>query len=317
MRLFGGEKIQGFVSKMGMEEDEAIEANMLTKSIENAQKRVEGRNFSIRKYVLQYDDVMNKQREVIYNERRRVLEGENLRSHVMGMFESIVDDYIAMYTVDAKYPEEWDLESLNKVLQTFIPDIKLKFDNLEQMELQDLKDYIMSMEDKAYEIKEEEIQPERMRELERVILLRVVDTKWMDHIDAMDQLKQGIGLRAVGHEDPVRAYQNEGFDMFEAMIKSIQEDTVKYMLNVTLNTDTERKQVVKIGEAQKESFRDDDRSDKIRIRAVPDQQERKQPEQKQQPIKKEKTVGRNEPCPCGSGKKYKKCCAQKQNEDRG
>ena len=267
--------------------------------------------------MLQYDDVMNKQREIIYNERRRVLEGENLRSHVMGMFESIVDDYIAMYTVDAKYPEEWDLESLNKVLQTFIPDIKLKFDNLEQMELQDLKDYIMSMEDKAYEIKEEEIEPERMRELERVILLRVVDTKWMDHIDAMDQLKQGIGLRAVGHEDPVRAYQNEGFDMFEAMIKSIQEDTVKYMLNVTLNTDTERKQVVKIGEAQKESFRDDDRSDKIRIRAVPDQQERKQPEQKQQPIKKEKTVGRNEPCPCGSGKKYKKCCAQKQNEDRG
>lgn len=309
MRLFGGEKIQGFVSKMGMEEDEAIEAGMLTKSIENAQKRVEGRNFSIRKYVLQYDDVMNKQREVIYKERRRVLEGEDLRSHIMGMFESIVDDYIAMYTADARYPEEWDLESLQKALQTFISDIKIEFESLEQMEIEDLKNSIMAMADQAYQIKEEEIEPERMRELERVILLRVVDTKWMDHIDAMDQLKQGIGLRAVGQEDPVRAYQNEGFDMFEAMIKSIQEDTVKYMLNVTLNTDTERKQVVVIGEAQKENFRENDRSDSIRIRTAPSA-ESNQPKEKPQPIKKEKTVGRNEPCPCGSGKKYKKCCGK-------
>lgn len=308
MRLFGGERIQGFVSRLGMEENEAIEARMLTKSIENAQKRVEGRNFSIRKYVLQYDDVMNKQREIIYNERRRVLEGENLKSHIIGMLESIVDDYIAVYTVDAKYPEEWDIQGLNKALRTVIHDIKLEFDQLETMTIEDLKDSIMAIADEAYTSKEEEIQPEKMRELERVILLRVVDTKWMDHIDAMDQLKQGIGLRAVGHEDPVRAYQNEGFDMFDDMIKSIQEDTVKYMFNVTLNTDTKRKQVVEVGKAQKENFMDDQRTDQITIRTIPDQPEPNQPEPKQQPVRKEKTVGRNDPCPCGSGKKYKKCC---------
>ncbi|NLK72861.1 MAG: preprotein translocase subunit SecA [Clostridiales bacterium] len=312
MRLFGGERIQGLVSKMGMQDDEALEANMLTKSIENAQKKVEGRNFFIRKYVLQYDDVMNKQREVIYKERKRVLEGENLRSHILGMFETLVDYYIDTYTADAKYPEEWNLEGLANSLKPFIHNIKLRFDDLENMTIEDLKIRILDMADKAYGYKEEEIGVERMRELERVILLRVVDTKWMDHIDAMDQLKQGIGLRAIGHEDPVRAYQNEGFDMFEDMIKSIQEETVRYMFNVTIQTDTQRKQVIQIGEAQKADFAQGKPENAVNAanselpeRAVPNPEP-----QSLQPIRKEKTVGRNDPCPCGSGKKYKKCCGQ-------
>lgn len=307
MRLFGGERIQGFVSKMGMQEDEAIEANMLTKSIENAQKRVEGRNFSIRKYVLQYDDVMNKQREVIYKERKRVLEGENLKEHVFAMLGTIIDEYIETYTAEAKYPEEWDLKGLETSLNTILHHAKLEFEDLEAMDIPELRKRILQIAEKEYGEKEEEIGSERMRELERVILLRVVDTKWMDHIDAMDQLKQGIGLRAIGHEDPARAYQNEGFDMFEAMIKSIQEDTVKYMFNVTVQTDTSRKQVVEIGEAQKEDFEGNKISSEEN-QQIPSRPTPNQPIEKQQPIKKEATVGRNDPCPCGSGKKYKKCC---------
>ena len=308
MRLFGGDRIQGFVSKMGMEEDEAIEANMLTKSIENAQKKVEGRNFSIRKYVLQYDDVMNKQRDVIYKERKKVLQGENLRAHIIGMFDTIVDEFIETYTADAKYPEEWNLKGLETVLKAYLPNVALDFDNLPEMDVADLKNGIMEIAEEAYKAKEEEIGIDRMRELERVILLRVVDTKWMDHIDAMDQLKQGIGLRAIGHEDPARAYQNEGFDMFEEMVKSIQEDTVKHMLNVTIQTDTHRKQVVEIEDAQKEVFKGNTPNQEVPERPTPHE-----PEQKQQPIVKEKTVGRNDPCPCGSGKKYNKCCGK--NED--
>ena len=311
MRLFGGERIQGFVAKMGMQDDEPIEANMLTKSIENAQKKVEGRNFAIRKYVLQYDDVMNKQREVIYKERKKVLEGENLRDHIIGMFGTIVDEFIETYTADTKYPEEWNLTDLETALKPYLSDIVLEFENLSDMEVSDLKNSIMERGEEAYKAKEEEIGIDRMRELERVILLKVVDTKWMDHIDAMDQLKQGIGLRAIGHEDPARAYQNEGFDMFEGMIKSIQEDTVKHMLNVTIQTNTQRKQVIEIGDAQKEVFEGNTPNQDMPERPAPAPN---RSVEKQQPIKKEKSVGRNDPCPCGSGKKYKKCCGRNQTE---
>ncbi|QEK11333.1 preprotein translocase subunit SecA [Crassaminicella thermophila] len=288
MRLFGSEKIQGIVEKLGMDDDQPIEAGILSKSIESAQKRVEGRNFSIRKHVLQYDDVMNKQREVMYKERRRVLEGENLREHIMGMLSSIVDSAIETYTADAKYPEEWDLKGMEDYLYTiFLPKGSLQFDDLEELTKEELKSRIMKMADDLYRQKEEEVGEERMRELERVILLRIVDTKWMDHIDAMDQLRQGIGLRAYGQEDPVRAYQVEGFDMFEAMIASIQEDTIRHLFNVTVQTETQRKQVVKV----------------TGMRGPDAPEERK-------PVTKHNHVGRNEPCPCGSGKKYKKCCGR-------
>lgn len=289
MRLFGSERIKGVVEKLGMEDDEPIEANLLSKSIESAQKRVEGRNFSIRKHVLQYDDVMNKQREIIYKERRRVLEGENLREHIMGMLRSLVDHMIEIHTADAKYPEEWDLKAMEDYLHSiFLPKGSLQFDNIEALTKETLKEKIMEIAENIYKKKEQEVGEERMRELERVMLLRVVDTKWMDHIDAMDQLRQGIGLRAYGQEDPVRAYQVEGFDMFEEMIKSIQEDTLRYVYNVTVETQAQRKQVVHVtgtsggGDGEVE----------------------------RKPIVKADTVGRNDPCPCGSGKKYKKCCGQ-------
>jgi len=291
MRLFGSEKIQGIVDKLGMEDDEPIEAKLLSKSIETAQKRVEGRNFSIRKHVLQYDDVMNKQREIIYNERKRVLEGENLREHIWGMVENIVDESIELYTAEANYPEEWDLKGLEDHLHTmFLPKGTLEFENIEELTKEELREKILKIADALYNEKEKEITEERMRELERVILLKIVDTKWIDHIDAMDQFKQGIGLRAIGNEDPVRAYQMEGFDMFNQMTKSIGEDTVRYIFNVTVETETKREQVAKITNTSG--------GDGVANRKP------------KTVVRKEKKVGRNELCPCGSGKKYKKCCGK-------
>ncbi|WP_432662717.1 preprotein translocase subunit SecA [Wukongibacter baidiensis] len=293
MRLFGSEKIQGIVDKLGMEDDEPIEARLLSKSIETAQKRVEGRNFGIRKHVLQYDDVMNKQREIIYNERKRVLEGENLRDHIWGMIENLVTESIDIYTADANYPEEWDLKGLEDHLHVlFLPKKSLEFDDIESLTKETLSERILNIAKDLYDKKEEEITEERMRELERVILLRIVDTKWIDHIDAMDQFKQGIGLRAIGNEDPVRAYQMEGFDMFNQMTNNIQEDIVKYIFNVTIETETKREKVAEITNTSG--------GDGVANRKP------------KTVVRKEKKVGRNEPCPCGSGKKYKKCCGKEQ-----
>lgn len=288
MRLFGGDKMQGFIEKMGLQEDEAIEHKLLSRSIENAQKRVEGRNFGIRKHVLQYDDVMNKQREVIYSERKKVLSGENMRDHIFNMIASIVDGAIALYTADIKYPEDWDLKGLEENLSNiFLSKNALTFDKVEDLTLESLKDKIMQLAEERYAQKEEEVGEERMREIERVILLQVIDTKWMDHIDAMDQLRQGIGLRAIGQDDPVRAYQVEGFDMFQEMTTKIQEDTVRYLFNIEKEVKLQRKQVAKPIAATHE---DDDSKGK--------------------PFVKKEEVGRNELCPCGSGKKYKKCCGK-------
>ncbi|SCY86297.1 preprotein translocase subunit SecA [Alkaliphilus peptidifermentans] len=285
MRLFGGEKMQGLVERLGLKEDEAIEHGMLSKSIENAQKKVEGRNFGIRKHVLQYDDVMNKQREVIYGERKKALLGEDMYLHILNMVGSIIDEAVAIYTADAQYPEDWDLTGLAEYLEgIFLKKDSLVFDNIEDLTIETLKDKLTSLAKSTYEAKEIEITPDRMREIERIILLQVIDTKWMDHIDAMDQLRQGIGLRAIGQEDPVRAYQMEGFDMFQQMIKSIQEDTVKYLFNIEKEYNAERKQVATPIEATHGGGN------------------------RPSTVKKENEVGRNEVCPCGSGKKYKKCC---------
>ncbi|KAB3532054.1 preprotein translocase subunit SecA [Alkaliphilus serpentinus] len=286
MRLFGGERMQNLVERLGMPEDEAMENSLLGRSIENAQKKVEGRNFGIRKHVLQYDDVMNKQREVIYKERRQVLQGEDMYQHIVNMIESIVNDAIALYTADAKYPEEWDLNGLDDYLSGIfsMKDI-VQYNNVEDLTLEDLKDNIMDNLLNFYKEKEEKLTTERMREIERVILLQIIDTKWMDHIDAMDQLRQGIGLRAIGQEDPVRAYQMEGYDMFQQMVKNIQEDTVKYLYSIEGEFQVQRKQVAKPTEAS--------HGNSNKITTV---------------VKDGNTVGRNDPCPCGSGKKYKKCC---------
>lgn len=313
MRLFGGERIQNIVGKLGVAEDEPIEAGMLTKSIENAQKKVEGRNFSIRKYVLQYDNVMNKQREIIYNERRRVLFGEDLRNHVMTMVGELVDEQIDFCTSSSRFAEEWDLNGLTSSLKKLcgsLESLEYSEDEIQRLSKETLREDVLALFNTAYEAKEQEIGEERMRELERMILIRVVDNKWMDHIDAMDQLRHGIGLRALGQQDPANAYANEGFEMFDLMIKNIKEDTAKFCFNVTIQTDTVRKQVVTIGEGRKEEYSGDQQAGG----GIPQATEVPDREPRREPVRKGEEIGRNDPCPCGSGKKYKKCCGASQAE---
>ncbi|MGB3367867.1 MAG: preprotein translocase subunit SecA [Acidaminobacteraceae bacterium] len=282
MRIFVSDKIKEMVEKIGMDDETPIEASVLTKSIEGAQKKVEGRNFGIRKHVLQYDDVMNKQRTLIYKERSSVLHGEDVKDHIMDMLEQVVNGTVALHTQDSNFPEDWDFKGIEDSLHPIFMQrgffegkeiLELSREGLEEMIVKDAKD--------KYSRKEEEFTIDRMREIERYVLLKVVDDKWIDHIDAMDQLKQGISLRAVGNEDPVRAYQMEGFEMFNDMTSNIQLDTLKYLFNVTMNVNTTRKKAAVVtneGNVEKK------------------------------PIRREHKVGRNEQCPCGSGKKYKKCC---------
>ena len=295
MRLFGSERITGMIDKLGMEEDVPIEHKLLSRSIEGAQKKVEGKNFSIRKHVLQYDDVMNKQREIIYKERRNVLEGEDIRAEVMDMLDKTVDRVLAFYIPEGSYPEQWDMKALKeRFVSIFHPEQMPDFGDVEELTKEKLKEIIVAEAVRLYEIKENSVGPDRMRELERIILLQVVDSKWMDHIDAMDQLRQGIGLRAIGQEDPVRAYQIEGFDMFDDMIQSIQEETLSYLYGFEVRVQQpvmERKQVINMEKLE-------EKGGNI------------QPEEKPAQQKTDKIVGRNDPCPCGSGKKYKKCCGK-------
>ncbi len=289
MRLFGSEKIMKLVETLGMEEDMTIEHSLLSKSIENAQKRVEGRNFDIRKRVLQYDNVMNKQREVIYGQRRQVLLGEDIRSSIMEMTAEIIEEAVANYTVGSDYAEEWDLKGLMDYLQSiFLPKGALSMEEMLSFTRDELRDAITEKAEQIYERKEAQIDPQIMRELERVALLRTVDTKWIDHIDAMDQLKEGISLRAYGQTDPVQAYQMEGYDMFQELIKSIKEDTVKFIYNVNIANLPKREKVAEPVTTNQEGG----------VR---------------KPVVKEEKIGRNSPCPCGSGKKYKKCCGAKED----
>lgn len=285
IRLFAGDRFKDTMLKLDPAEDEPIEHKILTRLIESAQRKVEGNNFSIRKNVLKYDDVMNKQREVIYAERRRVLEGENLRDDIIAMRNDVIDKTIDFYNkLDDNNKNYLDFESIRNFGVTtfdFEEDFLKKFEN---PTVDSLKAYFKELADAKYLEKEEEFGEEKFREIERVALLQNVDQKWMDHIDAMDQLRKGIGLRAVGQTDPVRAYAEEGFDMFEAMNESIKEDTVKMLYHVV---NPERVQRVRVAK-EVETVNPDDG--------------------KQKPfVRKEKKVGRNDPCPCGSGKKYKNC----------
>ena len=295
MRLFGSDRLVTMVEKIGMEDDTPIEHKMLSKSIEGAQKKVEGKNFSIRKHVLQYDDVMNKQREIIYKERRNVLEGADIHTEIMDMIDKNIDKVLSYYIPEGSYPESWDLKALAERFDgIFHPNKKVEIGDVDNLTKEGLREIIKTEALRLYEEKEQRVGEERMRELERIILLQVVDSKWMDHIDAMDQLRQGIGLRAIGQEDPVRAYQMEGFNMFDEMIESIQEDTLNYMFGFELKVESqplERKQVIDM--------------DKLEQKGGSEPEEDK-PKQ----LKTDKVVGRNELCPCGSGKKYKKCCGR-------
>ena len=309
MRLFGGDRMRSIVDRLGVEEDEAIESGMVTRSIENAQKKVEGRNFSIRKYVLQYDNVMNKQREVIYGERRKVLMGENLKEYILHMAQDLALHEVDAVVVESKFPEEWDFARLQKKLKEICPRFRgcdYTEEDLAVMDEEWLREDVKEAFAELYEEKEAEIGEERMRELERMILLRVVDNKWMDHIDAMDQLRTGIGLRGLGGQDPAGAYAEEGFAMFEEMVQAIKEETVMFCYNVTVETRTERRHVFHGGEGRKDAF--EEPAYENGAEAAPDAQEAPEREKKQEPVRRAyPKVGRNDPCPCGSGKKYKYC----------
>lgn len=287
MRLFGGDNIKGIMDKLGMEEDQPIEHPIITKSIENAQKKVEAHNFNIRKHVLEYDDVINTQREVIYSQRRQVLENENTKDSIIDMITQVIDRLLDIYVSKDIHPEEWDLKGLSEYLMDIFQ-IRYDFEGKEQdLSRDDLRQELISKALAAYDKKEEELGSDTMRELERYVLLKTVDQKWMDHIDAMDQLREGIGLRAYGQRDPVMEYKFEGYEMFQDMIRSIQEDTVRYLFRVQVKAAPERRQ-----KTYNMSYSHSDSGEKP------------------QPVRKEKKIGRNDPCPCGSGKKYKKCCGR-------
>lgn len=313
MRLFGGDRMKSVVERLGVADGEPIESGMITKSIENAQKKVEGRNFSIRKYVLQYDDVMNKQREIIYGERSRVLNGEDLKDYIKNMTGELIEECMGPVVAGSKYPEEWDFNTLDSDLKKIcgrFAGFNYKEDDFLNMTEASLKEDIMLDFEKLYKEKEEEIGINRMRELERMILLRIVDTKWMDHIDAMDQLKSGIGLRALGQQDPAAAYASEGFDMFTLMIQSIKEDTVKFCFNVTVTTSTRRKDIIGKGEGHKDDFAAEE-SSLMQDGRISEKTDIPETEHKQETVRRDSPkIGRNDPCPCGSGKKYKHCCGR-------
>ncbi|OWZ83733.1 preprotein translocase subunit SecA [Natranaerobius trueperi] len=309
MRLFGSDNISSMMDKFGMEEDQAIDSPMLTKAIENAQKKVEGRNFNIRKHVLEYDNVMDQQRKVIYEQRKQVLKGEDLKDIILDMVEDVIDEALESYASEKIYPEEWDLEALiNFGRKSFLLSDRGSVDKLKEISkdkepkeaIDEIKEYLLEEAKSAYREREEEIGEEQMRELERVILLRVVDSKWMDHIDAMDQLRQGIGLRAYGQKNPLIEYKYEGYEMFQNMIASIKEEVTRLILRVQIKEAPQRESVARTeGEKGSNSATSSDGFSKHK---------QSSDEKKQTPVRKGKKVGRNEPCPCGSGKKYKKCC---------
>ena len=287
MRLFGSDRVKGVVETLGLDENEAIENKMLTNAIETSQKRVEGRNFDIRKHVLQYDDVMNQQREIIYSQRQKVLNGDSIKDNIFKMIDDFTDEVILRYTGEDEDPEGWNITGLIEYLESvYLPKdaLQLSEDEIADLTKAGLKDMLLKTAKSYYEQREEEFGSEMMREIERVALLRVVDSKWIDHIDAMEQLKNGISLRAYGQHDPVVEYKFEGFDMFEEMIAAIREDTLKLIYHARIEKPVERVQVAKPIEPAGDGT------------AAPAQRKAKG------------KVGRNDPCPCGSGKKYKKCC---------
>ncbi len=290
MRLFGSEKIMNMFNALGVQDGEQIEHKMLTSAIEKAQKKIEGNNYGVRENVLKYDEVMNEQREIIYKERRQVLDGESMKDVILKMIRDIVSQTIDRTISDEQAPEDWDFAQLNIELRSIIPitEYMPSADEIKNMKKASLKETLTEMALQAYADKEKEFpDPESMREAERVVLLKTIDRKWMDHIDDMDQLRQGIGLQAYAQRDPLNEYKMAGYDMFNEMMGSIREDTVKMMFRVKVEKPEEREQVAKVTGTNK-----DDSGVKAPVR-------RNAP--KIQP---------NDPCPCGSGKKYKQCCGR-------
>ena len=287
MKIFGGDMITSVYNTLKADENMPIEMGMISKAVENAQKRVEGRHFSIRKHVLQYDDVMNTQREIIYKQRKEVLDGENLKDQIQKMMHSVVEEVVTTHETEEGVDKEGLRTEAKAILNIELEDIN----NNPQELIEEISNKVIE----SYDAKEKEIGEKELRELERVVMLKVVDQKWMDHIDSMDELKDGIGLRAYGQKDP---YKIEGFDMFEQMTNDIKIDVVKILTHIKGIQNTERKQTVKItGEGLKQEG----------TPTIPN----KSQNAPNTPIKNQgPQVGRNDPCPCGSGKKYKNCCGK-------
>ncbi len=289
MRLFGSERLINMFNTLGIPEGQEIEHKMLTSAIENAQKKIENNNFGIRKNLLEYDQVMNEQREIIYEERRRVLDGESMRDAIYKMITDIVESSVDTVINDDLEPEEWDLKELNTLLLPIVPLHPVVLDRVSKKTKNGLKHQLKEEAVRLYESKEAEFpEAESIREIERVILLRAIDHKWMDHIDDMDQLRQGVGLQAYGQRDPLVEYKMNGYEMFDAMTASIKQDTVRMLLHVKVEQKVEREEVAKVtGTNKDESL------------------------QKGPKMRAEVKVYPNDPCPCGSGKKYKQCCGRK------
>ena len=289
MRLFGSERLMGIFKSLGVPENEQIEHKMLSSAIEKAQMKIEGNNYGIRKNLLDYDQVNNEQREIIYKERRKVLDGDSMRDPICRMVTDVVDNTVDMCFSDDVDPEEWDVKEFNQILLPIIPLKPLTPERVAGTKKNQIKHELKEEAIKKYEMKEAEFpEPEQIRELERVILLKVIDNKWMDHIDDMEQLRQGIGLQAYGQRDPVVEYKMSAYDMFNAMTESIQEDTVRLLYHVRIEQKVEREQVAQATTTNKEE--EGPRKPKQRAAAK---------------------VYPNDPCPCGSGKKYKQCCGRK------
>lgn len=285
MRRFGSDNMKAMMTKLGMDDSQPIQSKMVSRAVESAQKRVEGNNFDARKRLLQYDDVLRQQREVIYKERYDVLETENMRDLVESMITQAIENAVALYTQGEE--QDWNLDSLEDyIAANLLEEGAIKASDLQGKSPEQMVEFIYAEVQARYNEKEELLTPERMREFEKVILLRSIDTKWIDHIDAMDQLRQGIHLRAYGQTDPLREYQQEGFAMFEDMVAAVREDVAKYAMKAEIRSNLQREEVAK-GQAVNP-----------KEEAAP---------KKKAPIRKAENIGRNDPCPCGSGKKFKNC----------
>ncbi len=299
MKIFGGDMITSVYNTLGADENMPIESKIISNAVEKAQKRVESRNFSIRKNVLQYDDVMNVQREIIYKQRKEVLDGKNLKDNVTTMIESMADEIVDLHANDDSTNNEALVQEIKNIFGIDAEDA------VNNTKPEELKNMIKSQALQIYADKENEIGEEQLREFERVVMLKVVDQKWMDHIDSMDELKNGIGLRAYGQKNPVDQYRVEGFDMFDEMVANIKLDVVKLVLHIQKLEGLKREQTVQITKAAQENLN----SINIESSSAPKQE---QPQEVKQPVVNEgPKVGRNDPCPCGSGEKYKNCCGKK------
>ena len=317
MRLFGGERIQPLIGKLGMDEDTPLEAGMLTKQIENAQKRVESRNYEIRKHVLQYDDVMNQQRGVIYGQRHQVLRGEDMHGVAATMRDALIDEACTRFLAGEKN-SEWDLNGLKDYLERLcVPHgyIDANKDSFAGFKKEDAAEFLKKASVRFYEEREQQITGLGidMRKLERNVLLRAVDMRWMDHIDAMDQLRDGIGLRAYAQRDPVNEYKLESYDMFEEMVHLIREDTVRYLYQIRIEKAPERQATAKVTSTNQPAEGGAPvQRQAARLNARLNSRPTVNNGPAQQPVKVGKKIGRNDPCPCGSGKKYKNCCGRNQ-----